>query len=224
MPEEDKDVLLRQAAWVRTIEAAGGDSERAQATFTDLVTAYSQPARAYHNLTHLSEVLGTIDLLAAQANDLAAVRLAAWFHDAVYDPRAADNEERSAAWAEQALIKLGVPALRVEAVRRLILLTKSHSVAIGDADGCVLLDADLAILGAEEARYRIYAGSIRREYAWVPEEAYRAGRAKVLRGFLAREQIYNTPVMRERLEQQARRNLANELRALEEYDNNGHTP
>jgi predicted metal-dependent HD superfamily phosphohydrolase len=203
------------AALVRAVEAAGGDRGRARATAAELLAAYAEPARAYHNRHHLSEVLGAIDLLAAQAGDLAAVRLAAWFHDAVYDPRAADNEERSAAWAAQALTDLGVPAPRVEAVRRLVLLTKSHRADGADADGGVLLDADLAILGAEEGRYRDYAAAIRREYDWVPEGAYRAGRARVLRGFLARGQIYHTAVMRARLEERARGNLASELRALE---------
>ncbi|MCI0462980.1 MAG: hypothetical protein L0Z62_39035 [Gemmataceae bacterium] len=221
---------MLHAAWARTIAAAGGNVADAEATFADLVTAYSEPERAYHNLTHLSEVLAAVDLLAGQASDLAAVELAAWFHDGVYDPRAADNEERSAAWAEQALTKLGVPQPRVEGVRRLVLLTRSHLVDPDDPDGCVLLDSDLAILGAEEGRYRAYAESIRREYAWVPEGAYRAGRAKVLRSFLARERIYNTSMMREGLERQARRNLESELRALEadrrgeEHETDDRTP
>jgi predicted metal-dependent HD superfamily phosphohydrolase len=100
-------------------------------------------------------------------------------------------------------------------VRRLILLTKTHRADPDDHDGCLLLDADLLILGMPEGSYRAYARAIRQEYAWVDDAAYRAGRARVLRSFLERERIYATPELHDACEEQARANLNAELRELE---------
>jgi predicted metal-dependent HD superfamily phosphohydrolase len=203
------------ADWRELLRTAGADPVAGERVFADLVAAYGAPGRFYHNLDHLADVLATVRARGGQARDLTAVRFAAWFHDAVYDPRAADNEERSAAWAERALGELGVPPATAETVRRLILLTKTHAAEPEDSDGCALLDADLRILGAPAERYRAYAAAIRQEYAWVPEDAYRAGRGRVLRSFLARERIYTTRELSDALEAQARRNLQAELQELE---------
>src|SRR5262249_59053313 len=92
--------------------------------------------------------------------------------------------------------ELGVGPAVVDEVARLVLLTKTHDCAEGDSAGEVLLDADLAILGAEEAEYDRYARAIRAEYAWVSEGDYRAGRRRVLEGFLARPRLYRTPAFR----------------------------
>src|SRR5690242_20725665 len=110
-------------------------------------------------------MLKTVDVLSDHCRDRGAVRLAAWYHDAVYDSHATDNEERSADMARSALSRLRVPGDRVESVARLILATKTHQTD-GDPDAAVLLDADLAILGSEPEQYDRYAKAIRREYAW----------------------------------------------------------
>jgi predicted metal-dependent HD superfamily phosphohydrolase len=204
-----------RADWGELLREAGADPAAGERVFAELVAAYREPGRFYHNLDHLAEVLAVVASLRGQARDLPAVRLAAWFHDAVYDPRAADNEERSAAWAEGALGEMGISRATGETVRRLILLTKAHAAGPEDADGRILLDADLSILGTPEARYRAYAAAIRKEYAWVPEESYRAGRGRVLRSFLASERIFTTRELFEAREARARRNLQDELTELE---------
>ena len=140
-----------------------------------------------------------------------ALLLAAWFHDAIYDSRAKDNEERSADLAAEMLAEMSVADVIAE-VRRLILLTKTHDPADSDHAGQLLVDADLAILGTEPAEYQAYATAIREEYAWVPEEAYRAGRRAVLENFLRRPHIYRTAALAG-LEAAARRNLAAEVAA-----------
>jgi predicted metal-dependent HD superfamily phosphohydrolase len=203
------------ADWRELLERSGADPTAGERVFADLVAAYGGLGRFYHNFDHLAEVLAAVSALAGQAWDLVAVRFAAWFHDAVYNPRAADNEERSAAWAEQALGELGVPRATAEVARRLILLTRTHAAEPEDSDGRILLDADLKILGMPGERYRAYAAAIRKEYAWVPEEAYRLGRGRVLRSFLSRERIYTTRALSEALEAPARRNLQAELQELE---------
>ncbi|HEY2674908.1 MAG TPA: metal-dependent phosphohydrolase, partial [Rugosimonospora sp.] len=140
-------------------------------------------------------------------------RLAAWFHDAVYDPRRPDNEERSAALAAQVLTGLGLGGPVPEVVR-LILLTARHDAGPEDRDGSALCDADLAVLGWPEREYDGYAEAIRAEYAHVPDEAYRTGRAGVLRRLLGLPALYRTPEPHARWEQPARANLRRELAAL----------
>ena len=78
-----------------------------------------------------------------------------------------------------------------------------------------LVDIDLGILGQDAEQFAAYDQAIRREYHWVPEPQYRSGRAAVLRGFLARPNIYHTPTFRQRYEHQARCNLGAALRQLE---------
>jgi predicted metal-dependent HD superfamily phosphohydrolase len=215
-PERHAALPGLRAAWRKLLPGVGADPVAGERVFTELAEAYGQPGRSYHNLDHVSSVLAEVEAQARRARDPAALRFAAWFHDAVYDPRAADNEERSATWAERVLGEMGVTRPTAEAVRRLILLTKSHRAGPDDADGHILLDADLAVLGAPVAEYRAYSRAIRQEYAWVPEDAYRAGRGRVLRSFLARERIYLTPAAMAALEGPARRNLEAELRELEQ--------
>jgi predicted metal-dependent HD superfamily phosphohydrolase len=181
------------------------------AAFADLAARYADGSRYYHNLTHLHEVLAVIDELAGAAPNPTAVRLAAWFHDAVYDSWAKDNEERSAELAAAVLGRIGLPRHLGTNVERLILLTKTHSADGADRDGQVLLDADLAILGADEGRYDDYARAIRREYAWVADTAYRDGRRRVLEGFLNRPRIYFSEALVRSQEGRARRNLRREL-------------
>jgi predicted metal-dependent HD superfamily phosphohydrolase len=163
------------AAWRRVLLPFHVPEPAVTTALADLAARYSEPSRHYHNLTHLHEVLEVVNNLAGV--DVPAIQLAAWFHDAIYDSRAKDNEERSADLAKGVLIPLGLPAGLVVNVQRLVLLTKTHTAEADDWDGQRLLDADLAILGAEVDRYDDYANAIRREYAWVAEDDYRSGRS-----------------------------------------------
>jgi predicted metal-dependent HD superfamily phosphohydrolase len=144
------------------------------------------------------------------------VALAAWYHDAVYDPRAAppDNEEASVALALRELPRLGVPPDVVAEVARLVRLTAGHHAEPGDHNGALLCDADLAVLAADEAEYDAYAAAVRREYAHVPEDAFRAGRAAVLEQLLALPQLYRLPDTHAAWEARARANLAREVTSL----------
>jgi predicted metal-dependent HD superfamily phosphohydrolase len=178
----------------------------------DLLEAYSSPSRGYHNARHLAEVLDRIDELAAAgvAFDELAVRLAAWFHDSVYDgqPWA---EDRSAQWAERALPGAGVDHATVAEVARLVRLTATHRTAERDVSGGVLCDADLAILAAPDGRYAEYVLAVRREYAHVPDAAFREGRAAILEDLLAKPHLFHTAYAREHWEAAARANVLREL-------------
>jgi predicted metal-dependent HD superfamily phosphohydrolase len=208
-PSQDSEVLLphwRQLCSRLSIIGEGGET-----IFQDLCHCYSEPGRYYHTLEHLASMFQLLaDLRLSEVME-PALQLAVWYHDAVYDSRAADNEERSAALARSQLTELHLPAGLIEETVRLILLTKSHTATAEDHLGRLLLDADLAILGAAPDAYDRYAAAIRQEYAWVSEEAYRKGRADVLRRFLERPRIYCTNALHDRCEQQARHNLNREL-------------
>ncbi|WP_405012026.1 hypothetical protein [Kitasatospora sp. NBC_01539] len=181
----------------------------------DLLARWAEPQRRYHAVDHLRAVLDHVDTLAALADDADAVRLAAWFHDAVYRPDRSENEERSAQLAVRALREAGLAEGSVQEVARLVRLTAGHDCAAGDRNGEVLCDADLAILGSAPERYAAYAAEVREEYAFVPEEAFRAGRAAILRQLLALPALYRTAQARERFDAAARTNLAAELSRLE---------
>ncbi|MDI9885959.1 hypothetical protein QMZ92_16620 [Streptomyces sp. HNM0645] len=180
----------------------------------DLLGRWAEPQRRYHTTDHLVAVLDRIDVLAEYADDIDLVRLAAWFHDAVYLPERSTNEERSARLAERALPELGVGRAGVEEVSRLVLLTRTHTAQDDDANGKVLCDADLAVLASPPDAYERYAAAVREEYGFVPDDAFRAGRADVLRHLLGLPRLFRTPYGQREWEEAARRNAAAELRRL----------
>jgi predicted metal-dependent HD superfamily phosphohydrolase len=191
------------------------DSPEAEQVGRDLVDRWSEPHRRYHTLDHLELVLSTVDSHVGEARDPDAIRLAAWFHDAVYDPRRTDNEDASAALAARVLPGAGVPEDRVTTVTRLVRLTAGHAPSPVDPDGILLCDADLAVLAGEPDEYAAYRAAIRAEYAHVPDEAFRTGRAAVLRHLTAFPQLYRLPALHDRWEDRARANITAELRALD---------
>jgi predicted metal-dependent HD superfamily phosphohydrolase len=206
-------LISLESRWTELLSGLGVQTEDARRTFATLAGSFQSPARHYHTLEHVRALLDDL----AGVNDERArapeLLLAVWLHDAIYDSRRTDNEEQSAAFAEALLRPLNLPARVLQELARLILLTKRHQADPADVTGRMLLDADLAILGAEETGYDAYSAAIRREYDWVPADAYRAGRLQVLEGFLRRDRIYTTPHFAQR-EGRARQNLRREIAAL----------
>jgi predicted metal-dependent HD superfamily phosphohydrolase len=181
----------------------------APALGADLLRRWAEPWRHYHDVEHLADVLRALDELSMPPP--VTIRLAAWFHDAVYDPHAADNEERSAELAASTLRGAGVHPVDVAEVVRLVRLTASHVPTPDDPAGALLCDADLAILGSPPTRYARYVADVRLEYDHVPDDDFRAARSRILREFLRRPAIYRTATGRARWESAARRNLSAEL-------------
>ena len=184
-----------------------------QQVYQELVSRYSESQRHYHNLTHIGECLAEFDSAGPLAKDPVAVELAIWFHDAVYDPHAADNEERSAELATQSITKAGGELELSRAVTALVLATKAHNPAL-HPDAPLLVDVDLSILGQPKERFQEYEAQIRREYEWVPSETFKVKRAEILGRFLARNRIYSTDHFFTKYEQQTRSNLQNSIRSL----------
>lgn len=208
-----EDMVLMQQSWVRLLEKYRVDSTQSLPVFNVLAAAYGSTDRHYHNLEHLEEMFRVTGRLITITDDPKTIQLAIWFHDAVYDSRAKDNESRSAELAIALLGSIGVPRSELERLAQLIhataLLANAHPP--GTRETAILLDADLAILGSPPERYQRYATDIRKEYAWVPEAEYRVHRAKVLEHFLARPRLFWTDVLHEECEGQARENLRSEL-------------
>ncbi len=180
-----------------------------------LLAAYGDPARGYHDLRHLTDVLDRVEELRDELGspgDLDAVLLAAWFHDAVY-VGAVDDEERSARLAERELAGV-LDQDAIAEVARLVRLTRTHRPDPEDRSGQVLCDADLAILAADEARYADYAAGVRREYAQVDDATFRAGRTSVLEDLLAKPTLFHTQIGQARWQATARHNVQQEIDAL----------
>ncbi|MEV5409971.1 metal-dependent phosphohydrolase [Thermopolyspora sp. NPDC052614] len=207
---QDADASALLSEWRRVVPA----SPASDAVAAELLARWSEPHRRYHTRAHLRAVLTAIDPLATAAADPAAVRLAAWFHDAVYDGHPGQDEERSAQLAQSHLPRCGVPPERVAEAARLVRLTATHAPAPGDRNGEVLCDADLAILAAPRDAYAAYTRAIREEYRHIPDELFALGRSQVLRNLLAMPRLYRTPAAHDLWETAARANIAAELSEL----------
>lgn len=195
---------LLQTSWHRAWTALG--LTPAADLQQRLLTAWAEPQRHYHTLQHLAECLTHFEAVRALAQRPGEVAIALWFHDAIYDLKAKDNELRSAQWAAQELQHSGADETLCQRVHALIMAT-CHDAAPTEPDAQLLVDIDLAILGASPERYAEYDQQVRAEYAWVPQLIYGFKRKQVLQGFLQRPQIYSTAHFQKALEIQARSNL-----------------
>jgi len=182
--------------------------------FDLLTTLYNEPHRQYHTRQHIADSLAEFDRAHRLASNPVAVEFAIWFHDARYDPRSSENEERSADLAADWLSRQGASDVLTDAVRRLVLATKSHD-ADAHADAPLMVDVDLCILGAAPDRFWEYERQIRAEYSWVEDRLFAVKRSQILELFLARPRIYSTPDFFDRLETNARINLAASIRRLQ---------
>jgi predicted metal-dependent HD superfamily phosphohydrolase len=202
--------------WDSLRSGAGCDPMVSAPVLEALVRAYAEPHRHYHTLDHIAHLLELLDRHGAEAGGRDAVALAILFHDIVCDPKRQDNEAASALLATARLTALGFPEDTVAKVGRYIIATRHDrpTEAAHDTDLALLLDLDLAILAAAPADYRAYAEAVRREYAFVPDELYRAGRRRVLEAFLARRRIYRTDALCASWEEAARINVAGEIAEL----------
>jgi predicted metal-dependent HD superfamily phosphohydrolase len=224
------DITGLKAKWHQCWQDPAVNRDAVNRVFELLVAAYTKPDRYYHNLTHIHQVLTTIERFTvgdsnqflAPVKNPNAVLLAAWFHDFVYDSRSEDNEIQSAKAAAELITTIGGSIELIDRVHTLILATQGHQLTTDDPDRSLLLDADLAILGADPVQYQVYQQSIRREYSWVPDAVYQAGRIQVLENFLQRTcshgqqefRLYDRQVLFDELDSMARLNMRHEIELL----------
>lgn len=197
--------------WQQLWRAVGASGD-ATKWYETLTRAYSEPQRHYHNQQHIADCLAEFDPVRRLAVQPDAIELALWFHDAVYDPKATNNEEQSAALVECCLESAGRKDL-VETVAALVMATKSHNADLGP-EAALIIDVDLSILGQKESRFSEYESQIRAEYSWVSEEVFNAKRAEILQRFLDRKRIYSTEQFFAKYERTARHNLQRSIRNL----------
>jgi predicted metal-dependent HD superfamily phosphohydrolase len=191
-----------------------GAQRPGHALFDELVARYGQAHRHYHTIAHVDACLGYLDWYRGSAQHSERIELALWFHDAVYDPAANDNERQSAFLARARLGELCLPEPTIVDIESHIRATQQHQPdQRGLPDTDLMLDLDLSILGAPTPTFARFEQAIREEYAHVPELTFAIGRRALLIGFLARPEIYRTPALAEELEARARVNL--ERRVLE---------
>lgn len=195
---------LLETSWTKAWSDLG--LQPPSALFEQLVAAYQEYQRHYHSLQHLTECLTHFEDTRHLALHPGELAIALWFHDAIYDVRGKDNERQSADWAMRVLAARGASEATRERVEQLIMATRHDSTPV-QPDEQLLVDIDLAILGAAPERFAEYDKQVRAEYSWVPGVVYKMKRRSVLRAFLARPSIYSTACFRERFEAQARRNL-----------------
>jgi len=203
-PGQDRWMALCRSAGANKLESGWYDR---------LTEAHAEPQRFYHNQQHIAECLAEFDQARKFALDPIAVEFALWFHDVVYDPKAGDNEEQSAALAKECLINLGAKHKLADDVALLIMATKSHEAGTS-IDAALMVDVDLSILGRDTKRFFEYENQIRNEYQWVPLSVFASKRAEILKHFLSRERIFVTDWFRNKYEQQARLNLEASIIAL----------
>ncbi len=190
----------------RALWAGLGSERRYDGLYREVVEVWSEPHRAYHDTAHLEHCLRQFDAHRDVAESAGEVELALWFHDAIYRPTASDNEEQSARWARSAIIDAGLPDALADRVAVLIMDTR-HDAAPEGADGRLIVDVDLSILGSPPEEYDRYEAAVRREYRWVPGFVFRKKRIGILESFLERDAIFLTEPFFELYESRARSNL-----------------
>jgi predicted metal-dependent HD superfamily phosphohydrolase len=201
--------------WLALWKGAGA-AEAPAGWYERLTSAYAEPHRYYHNQQHIGECLAECDQARHLAANPTAVELALWFHDIVYNSRASDNEEQSAALLKRCAAEGRLNDLAAEAAAKLVLATKYHEVTV-DPDAALVVDVDLSILGQNEERFAEYERQIRQEYGWVLRPIFAFKRAQILNQFLSRPTIFATDWFRSKYEQQARRNLEGSVARLKKF-------
>lgn len=190
-----------------------GAQRNPRIVYNDLVTRYSEPHRAYHTLAHIQHCLDEFKQVRHLIANPNAVELALWYHDTIYNTKAKDNEEKSAALARTMIQSASLPNAFGQFVADCIMATK-HTAIPADPDIQFLVDIDLSSLGKPEKEYDENAQKIRKEYEWVPEDMFAAERSAILKSFLNRPNIYATQFFRDKYETRARQNIARSLAQL----------
>jgi predicted metal-dependent HD superfamily phosphohydrolase len=206
------DATLKPA-WETLCSRYSADTALVTQLWEELEQAYTSKGRYYHTLDHLAYMLQLAEEHKpnARRNDL--LRFAIFYHDIVYSSTRSDNEEKSAAIAEKHLARLGLGSADIAFVKEMILATKVHQQQSDDTLN-LLLDLDLAILGADDEKYEAYSQAVRQEYGLYPDIIYKPGRRKVLQHFLDQPNIYKTSIFKQKYEAKARLNLQRELKRL----------
>ena len=208
------NIDLMKNSWHSLLQQSEADCQLGKAIFSDLVNVYSHPARKYHNLEHIQNLLSLSETFTDNKDCLVPLQFSAWFHDYIYNTQAKDNEVQSAIYGEKKLIELKISPNIIQLVKQIILSTQKHQPLTANINNKIFLDIDLSILGTSPDKYLNYSQAIRQEYMWLSDRDYKLGRKKILINFLSRKRIYFTDYFYQKLEAQARTNLEAEINIL----------
>lgn len=200
--------------WRYLTTSYSSDAVLIDGLFSKIKKAYTEPHRRYHTLSHIENLLALFEMYKTELSDKEMVLFAIFYHDVIYQPGTADNEEQSARKAEKDLLKLKVPEEKREAVKTFILATKEHTLqkVKYEDDLKFFLDFDRSILGADEATYAVYVQAIRHEFSFLSDAAFVLGRSSFLKNTLSKGNLFYTVPFQQQYEAQAKRNMEQELR------------
>jgi predicted metal-dependent HD superfamily phosphohydrolase len=211
-------------AFARAAAGAGANapSNEIDAAARRLLDRWQEPRRHFHNVRHLVELLEHVDELQQETTNAHLVRLAAWYHGAVFSAdaevaqaqRGGEDEAASAEYARKELEALGVPDERIETVATMVRALRRHDRSPKTMDCAVLCDADLSVLASEPRRYREYVTDVRAEYAHISDREFLEARRNIVAKLLARDRLYTSPLAGA-WEVPARNNLQAELSRLD---------
>ena len=190
-----------------------GASGNGNDSYMELLSLYGENHRAYHNFVHVASMLREFDEVRDYIENPEQFEIAIWYHDAIYNTKEKNNEEKSAELAQKTLIKAGIKPEFINNVTKLILATK-HQETPQKTDEQYLIDLDLSILRESQREFDEYELDVREEYSWVPEETFKAKRAEILQFFLDRDNIYLTELFRNKYKDQAIKNLTKSIEKL----------
>jgi predicted metal-dependent HD superfamily phosphohydrolase len=206
-------ITLLQQFWDESWKEIN-DKPAPQQAFAQLLNQYSEPHRKYHTLEHIHECLLHAERIKHLTAHYDEIIIALWFHDAIYDTHRLDNEEQSANQAKHCLEAARVADDKINRIVALILATR-HNQPPQTADEALLVDIDLAILGADPKRFQAYETQIQEEYSFVPESLFNAKRTEIIQGFLSRDRLYETDYFRASHENQAQMNLRHSIALIQ---------
>jgi predicted metal-dependent HD superfamily phosphohydrolase len=198
-------------SFLRATRDLGAEASQPQIieTAESLLRLWLAPQRQYHTLRHLVDMLTRIDELAPEAIRPACVRLAAFYHGAVFDPPAPDDgpeqadlampfaanwedTSASARLAQRQLSGIGIAPELAERVGDLVRTLDKLAVLPRDADSAVLVDAALGQLAADPQRYAEYQRQVRQENQAVSDEVYLNARLASLSHLMDRPALFHT--------------------------------
>lgn len=205
------DTMTLKTTYMDCLRPYSSDNSLLETCWLEVIDAYTDPRRYYHNLEHLQNFSNKLDLCKHKLKDYPTVFLAMIYHDIVYFMNDGSNESKSADIAALHLAKIGYPSYSISEVAELINATKTHALS-KDADVNYFVDADMSILGSDATYYDQYAINIWREYNQSPQFAQ--GRKQVLQHFLTMDRIYKTDFFYQRYEHLARQNMEREIALL----------
>lgn len=202
--------MTQEQRWIALWERLGAQEKNVHFAFNDLVVRYSESHRVYHTLEHIEHCLDEFEQVRHFAINPDAVELALWYHDAIYDTKAKDNEEQSAALAKEIVRNVSLSDNLGQVIANLIMATK-HTGVPTNFDVQLFVDIDFSILGQSKDKFDEYEQQIRKEYEWVSEDEFIIRRSAILKSFLEQPTIYLTQFFRDKYETQARQNITRSL-------------